>query len=770
MSEITKIIQCFLPTMVAGEYSVTIKQAILNENVDITQHAGPDKSGINKTLKFGVDAPRFTLNPSDIYSVYPPSGQFGKYSESLPHIVFTRRTLPWERTIDGNIRPEGFPPVPWMALILFNEDEMKLLKIDKSQIKNIIRENESDPPLPPATPGITRPEIYQPPIKKTPAEEESKPPLKTPTSRIELMDWEVGKNLENGCFSIDISKEQFETHIPSKKSLSYLAHAKEVSIKNKDKNGITDLNSENIGVFSVVVGNRSPDPGKQHTALLVSLEGYADYLSDAPKATKKTFPAGSKVRLVVLANWPFTDSGSSTFLDLVRGIEVKSMKIKREGEHKKLNDYFDLGYAPLKHLTRNSATTLSWYHGPFLPRQSPKMSKNISFSSSDAALRYDKKTGFFDISFAAAWQLGRMLALQNQCFSRAILNFRISQKQSEVEGKRKEAIGDILLKAGVVDIGKDMPLKGQVINFLSHLHNNTLDAEKGQMLFAAKANRPAHLPTDFPKEVTTFLGELCRLNGVPLGYLIPSEYFLEKQHTSFDKQLSDLNTKLQKLKQENRESDQDFKNLEDKQTNLLQKNTKHTGTLSLFYVDPNWIEALLDGALSIGRVPDTETLLDKAMSGEFDTFFDQKATEISSAGSTDKVEVKKLNMTGFLLRSDVVSGWRGVEIEARDAVGELLPALRFERLDSEILLGIFNGNVASVVITEPYEGLHFSIQSVDKFEKAFTKGIASRILDAAAVAGVMQEKPGATFTSADFALKMIERPVRYTIEVKIDNS
>jgi hypothetical protein len=785
MSEITKIIQCFLPTMVAGKYNVQVKQAIVNlkENVDVA---------IDKTFEFGVDAPRFTLNPSDIYSVYPPSGHFGKYSESLPHVVFTRRTLPWERTIDGKIpecqsgdttlnklTQQESPPVPWMALILFNEKDMKDLKIDKSHISDIIQ------PVPettqPATGGIIRPRIYR---------EGGQEVLK-------LMEWEKGKDPENGCFSIDISKEQFEIHIPSKKSLSYLAHAKEVSIKNKDKNGITDLNPGDIGVFSVIVGNKLPDPGQQHTALLVSLEGYADYLSDAPKATKKTFPEGSKVRLVVLANWAFTDSGKATFLELVKGIEVKGMKIQREGEHEKLNHYFRFGYAPLEHLTRNGATTVSWYHGPFLPNQSPKRSKTISFSSSDAALRYDKSTGFFDISFAAAWQLGRMLALQNQVFSRAILNWRINQRQGDVERPRKKIVADILKENGSEDSSQDIPLKNKVINLLAQLNKVNVVTDKKPPLPSTAGN--------FPKEVTTFLGELYSLKGVPFAYLVPSEYLLEKQHTSFDKQLKDVNTQLQKLKQQNRESDREYTDLKEQQRNLETNSTKYTGTLSLFYVDPNWIEALLDGAMSIGRVQKTEKLFDEVMTGQFSSFFDQKATSLNNPDTADKMDVKLLNITGFLLRTDLVSGWRGVEIEAYDAVGKPLPALRFERIDSDIFLGIFKGNVASVTITQPYEGLHFGFKKEKNFEKnlknedgsnkAVTDGTADvnqeinsefikdRILNVAGLADVMQKKlktlgwlkatgasEGIYFTSAEFAYQMIDSPVKYTIEVKMNNS
>lgn len=740
MSENTKIVQCFLPPMVAGKYTAAVKQSIVisrgsklvtEEVKPVTVESIPD---IEKTFDFGVDAARFVLSPDDIYSVYPPANQFGHYSESLPHVVFTRRTLPWERTIDGKPpvfqreethvnkkNPQESPPVPWMALMLFNEDEMKDLQITKSTIAAIIQ---------PETPDtIIRPEIFE---------------NTSDDDKLSLMEWE---NKDDGCFTIDITKEQFNKHIPSLESLSYLAHAKEVSIANKDKNGITDLNDEGEGVFAVIVGNRLPTPGKQHNAILVSLEGFANYLRD--KDPNAEIPDENKVRLVVLANWNFGNSGDASFLSLVNGIEIKSMKIKRDHEASELLPYFDSGYTPLEHLTRTGVTTLSWYHGPFLPMPSPAMSKSISFSSSDAALRYDKTTGFFDISFAAAWQLGRMLALQNQGFSKAILNWRIAQKQLEVGKSRKDLI-DI-----IVNDHSEIPLKDKVISYLGNI--NGVQIAKPQV-------QVTDTLLEIPKDVKDFLGDLYALKGVPFTYLVPHEFLLEKEHTN--------------------------------------NNNAFTGTLALFYVDPNWVEALLDGALSIGRISNTDTILDKVMSGEFTSnYVPQKLTN-PATGKGD-IQLRILNITGFLFRSDLISGWRGLEIEAYDANNNLLPALRFERIDADIFLGIFNGNVSSIVITQPYEGLHFGIKiDEDEYKKnlknedgtnqSVTDGtadvsteinnglISKGILDIAGIAKLMKQKlsnkgwmntegesDGKYFTSAEFAYQMVDSPVKRTIVVNM---
>lgn len=728
MSENTKIVQCFLPAMVAGKYTTVVHQQVIKDKSSLQD--------LNKTFDFGVDAARFTLNPNDIYSVYPPANQSGNYSESLPHLVFTRRTLPWERTLDGKLpvfqrestpenkrNPQDSPPVPWMALLLFDEDEMKNLPITKNTIAAVIQPNLAD--------GIVRPEIFE--------------AKSTDKGTLKLMEWE---KTTDGCFTIDLTKEQFENYIPSQKSLSLLAHAKEVRIDNKDKDGITDINADGAGVFAVIVGNRLPAKGKQHTAILVSLEGYTDYLKDADP--KKNIPDDHKVRLVVLASWNFIDSGKASFSQLVDGLELKSIKIQRGVEAPELTTYFDSGYVPLEHLTRTGANTISWYHGPLVPKLFPTTSKGISFSSADAALRYDKTTGFFDISFAAAWQLGRILALQNQEFSKAILNWRLAQNQLEAEKSKNNTLNAILEDDSAINI------KDKVIRYLGDLHAVTT---------VVPEETTTDLSTTVPNEVKHFLGNLYKLNGIPFSYIVPHEWLLQKEH--------------------------------------LKNNKNYTGTLSLFYVDPNWIEALLDGALSIGRTNKNEALLEQAVNGNFIDGYQTQSMEIS--GGTIEKKGRRLNTTGFLLRSDLVSGWRGLEITAFDADNQLLPALRFERIDSDIFLGIFDGNIASISIKQPYEGLHFGIKNNNAYIKNLKNEdgtnqeiadgtadvnaelndglIKNNVIDIAGLARVMQEKltvknwmeitdesKGIHFTSAEFAYQMVDSPVKKNIAINILNT
>ena len=106
----------WLPTLAQGAYSVSVKPKLMVEGANVP--ASP------VTETFHVGGPRFALTGSEAYSCHPAPGEVGQFDDTLPHIVFDRCTLPWERTIDGNdptAKPADNNPHPWLALILLTD-------------------------------------------------------------------------------------------------------------------------------------------------------------------------------------------------------------------------------------------------------------------------------------------------------------------------------------------------------------------------------------------------------------------------------------------------------------------------------------------------------------------------------------------------------------------------------------------------------------------------------------------------------------------------
>lgn len=110
-------------------------------------------------------------------------------------------------------------------------------------------------------------------------------------------------------------------------------------------------------------------------------------------------------------------------------------------------------------------------------------------------------------------------------------------------------------------------------------------------------------------------------------------------------------------------------------------------SIRFFQVDPLWVDCLLDGAFSIGRVMNSDSKID------------QKLGEI---------QPKCLDcLTGFLLRSDLVSGWPDLHIEHTP---ENCSLVRKDYLSSHILFCLFSGKIESITIQHKPEGLFFGVE------------------------------------------------------------
>jgi hypothetical protein len=135
-------------------------------------------------------------------------------------------------------------------------------------------------------------------------------------------------------------------------------------------------------------------------------------------------------------------------------------------------------------------------------------------------------------------------------------------------------------------------------------------------------------------EVTAWLGRLVLLYGVPFDYLVPEEAMLPAEAIRF------------------------------------------------FFLDPIWIQSLVQGACSVGNNGYGDSIIDRVMNEWVQPNQPQQQTPSSlvnkkAAGVRDRLrhqyegvdlpaqgEDLHWPLTGFLLRSAVVDGWRGLEVMA----------------------------------------------------------------------------------------------------------
>lgn len=383
-----------------------------------------------------VVGPRFSFSPGEIAGVFPPKDSTGAFAESLPHIVLGRRTLAWERPLDPAKRlpvppaPEDdLPPLhgdpPWLALLLLEEGEN--FKVLTNTTVGAV--------LPPAV------------LADLPDADG-----KTP------------------CVGLEIAPGLLRDLLPTVAELELLAHAREVNVDDRELSA-----GDADGFFAVVMSNRIPAPGKKHRVCLVSLEGRTDILRTdeplvdlflstpphviedlvfedgrdtdtvVPRLTSPFTPGTPDFaraaaflpaavleephpRLVLLHSWTFTCDEGGTFEELCGTLDIGLFGEVR-GDWPAVAD---TGHLALRMKDRAGADQRVWYRGPLTPFPVTRDPEG-PYHTADQCRRVSPETGMEDVSYAAAFEVGRLLAASDARLAQDLARWRRGDFRRSVE-------------------------------------------------------------------------------------------------------------------------------------------------------------------------------------------------------------------------------------------------------------------------------------------------------------------------------------------------
>ena len=425
-----------LPTLLDNSYRMTVE-------TDVSV-AGSQPLP-SKQFYFNVEGPRFTMPASEVASVYPPRNGHGPFNDSLPHVALLRRTLPWERDLDpaGRIKPPKTPDpaptegeVPWMALLLFEDGEYNILP--NTPLEQIVPS------------GVFK---------------------------------DLGSPANIVCDALEVPLELLLSVLPAREELQLLAHVRQV---NKDDRELSVEGSN--GFFAVVASSRLPSDQAKCRACLVSLEGRSDLVTaelpevaglpnfvvglqnagdagsvlttplhpdvvpppapvhaagaSSTKVLVKASPLPTEAtpgmvfnpitllsaRLVLLHSWQFQTTGSATFENLMQALDVGMIGKLTDPGHPPLTDP---GHPPLTdtfHLQmplqdRAGVPEQTWYRGPLVPFQLTRDPLG-PYHCADQARRVSPETGGEDISYAAAFEAGRLLAAADPRLAQELMRWR----------------------------------------------------------------------------------------------------------------------------------------------------------------------------------------------------------------------------------------------------------------------------------------------------------------------------------------------------------
>lgn len=623
-----------------------LHRIIVQQSVSFSHKGENERHDYYRDNVFHVDGPRYFLGEDDIHSFFPNQGATGNFDRMLPYVVLRKRALPWERSEPPK---DNETPVPGMALLLVSEAEMATAGGEEAVSVTTPQQLLA---------GDRRAGNFQLLMPKLSPERDAD----DAKTRVRVVDLPA-------ALIRDICPKGAESRL--------LAHVRRVHTGNKVALG---MHAE--GEFSVVVGNRIAQPGANH-AFLVSLEGWAGLLDGTRANVEET----ARARMIVLHSWRFVEDrgrayGFGTLAQRLDAGEIGAMPTGRDGAGgagegtgvrngtteppaavpERLKNMLRGAFVPVMHHEADGSEGIAWYRGPLTPKL-PDLDPTFpeEFDGTEQALGFDPDTGGAVLSYAAAWQMGRLLALSSPSFLGA------TRRIVEPGNGPKAALQKVVDRFQGVHSG----LRQAMANDGRATADGPAGDGSASGAKAAGGDTPGKVADADPWGHQTVFGmaswltDLVQLRTVPFNYLIPDERLLPPE------------------------------------------------SLRFFHIDDAWILTLASGALSLSgaggeNAAPSPSPPPKALRRNLSTLVSE-SLESERGRAPMPQNFMEICKTGFLLRSELVSGWPGLNVAMIGEDGAKLTPFLFKRLSDNVMIGLVVGRIRELVVSEPPEGVFFSL-------------------------------------------------------------
>lgn len=427
--------------ILGGDYELSVSQTIKWDGDD-------ELYTLNQTdYRFEVGRKMLRLFQDQIASIYPAPNSSGSYTHHLPHMMLHSSTLPWEsRPGDGE---EGDP---FLFLLLLDESESDQI------LDETITLDDSDDSYSVLT---------------------------------------ISSTLFSAFFQVDTGSGK-----PDKtkflKTLRLLSHVRQI------QDDGTELSIDNRQ--SCIMGNRLPAPGSTSIVHLVSLTDTPDgpfHLDDLDKES---------ISLYSLFSYRFQTTEDApdvidTMIDIINGLDpaaISSIKSPEKTEQQAAKLSMHQAFVPLLHHFRNGDQRYSLYRGPLVPANTAVPVNDMAYvTASDQLLRVHPELGLLDVSYAAAWNLGRYLTLNSRAFTKALISWKRKRFQQMKQDKVHQ-----------------------------HLYGTSIpDFTPVQQLLQDNITISSGLPETIQQSIKSWMN----LEEIPLSYLLPDSNMLPDESLRFFK-------------------------------------------------------------------------------------------------------------------------------------------------------------------------------------------------------------------------------------------
>ncbi|KAK3950186.1 hypothetical protein QBC32DRAFT_347299 [Pseudoneurospora amorphoporcata] len=735
-----QIISFRRPGLVGGTYTIQVQQTISEDKPpekDKPKEGHPKDYDPSKTLrttpveqKFEVLAPQFDLPADSVYSIYPEQGHEATH-DTLPHIVLNDSTLPWERI--GSYQAEGHPPpkdyarnrVPWMALLIFSPDELRL---DDAEKTAIFAHTSLGPKEPQAPKQLESMAFRVPlgdlaklgegtagvPFADFDVDSASKPDTDVIFPKAFLFNRLFAEYDDDGqpvAGNPDISRHRFLAHV---------VRMNTTDMANADSDEV-DTTRE----FGVVVANRiGPLDGDKASQMIVHLVSLENVESLKPLPLPETVPGSSpeqaaRVGLISLYSWSYIclPPNSLNVKQTFENIAVTSSMLKpiiplQPEEHlndvaKRMLNRLKDGYTVVRSIMPTGETTAALFRGPLTPNLIAPLKWNLLSNTGSDLNIFDEELGMMDITFSSAWSLGRTLALADRAFTISLTRVRheilhpatstarrkmlqATQRQSYKREDLVKSLDSLINETIAISRSADetrwvqpasasppdlsyasiSPFTEAAVEEAAFEVAKSLappDNEGGG--WKSNKNTPPYDELNDPGSpdwmiVLRFVLDLYYLVNVPSHYLMPDQSLVPRE------------------------------------------------SLRFFFVDHNWIDALVDGALSLGH-QGGPGLADQKASVTDDVVRRAIKKTINRLFTDPTVHHPAVPRYGFYLRSAVAAQFPDlkVSVEVTGAPSGDPYLLRHDMIDKETMLGFFS----DAPLKEGLHGLRFELPAHQQY-------------------------------------------------------
>jgi hypothetical protein len=519
------------PRLDAGDYTLKATQEVAG---------GPTEP---YTSHLRITSPRFRMPPDQILSTFPPANSEGAYESRLPQIVLRRRTLPWERIIDGAQRQ-----IPWLALVVIAEGEGQLS--GETPVGECITPGKTLPGPSDVATGVYL-AVSETVVKKIfPAKEDLQ--LLAHVREVDLNDTELAIGDDDGFLAVVLANRLPQFDRVNCKPVRYMAcliniegqfadlpkqadfvtspsfnssiSVQDVRLLAADKTLLTDhfvmgkgvtLSSGAVSVRPLVgdeslAADSAPVRAAQPASLVqtsvtasaptgtvaqswqtrqTTVEQLAvsaapeeagrlvrDAMTDGFRIPIELFLLEKVYRFPVLAHWSFTCTGAGSLATLMQGLDVgllgtlpadpfakpkpdcapspKGTAPPPADPPRPAPELTETGHVGLRHLTRRGDALRAWYRGPFTlhvtQREQPDAQGHLRLAHTSDQLRRIVPDGREDLALAAAFEIGRLMALSQPSVVAALMRWRREQFGAErARRMSRVALGGATMFAGV---------------------------------------------------------------------------------------------------------------------------------------------------------------------------------------------------------------------------------------------------------------------------------------------------------------------------------